>query len=241
MDKSSRLGQSFSFNQSFGHLTRPNRPTSVRAPPIKLVSHFRWIARSTLSSFFLCASPQSSSAFPIDIWCRSATHPVTAMALLSSKPSDSPAPPCATSGTGQAIPPPSSPSVSYDVSRTLFPSTRVIAPSLADRVSVFSQIAALYHPLELQEAAVTDYRALEEAYRGQKLQIDRLHVELRSYVEIALHFAVHAQERYLSIWTDHQNLIERSCAFKTELARRLSQGDVIRKLKTTLLTVQADL
>ena len=93
--------------------------------------------------------------------------------------------PGATSKNGQAIPPLSSPSVSSDGSRTLFSSTRVSAPSLADRESVFSQIAALYHQLELQEAPVTDYRVLEEAHRGQKLQIDRLQTELRSYIDLA--------------------------------------------------------
>ena len=50
---------------------------------------------------------------------------------------------------------------------------------------MISQIAAFYHRLELQEAAETDYRALEEAYRGHKLQIDRLQAELQSYIDLA--------------------------------------------------------
>ena len=122
MDRSARLGQSFSVNQSFGRLPRPNRPISVRAPPIKLVSQFRWIAQSILSSLLIRASPQSSPASATDIRCRSATHPVTATTLSSSATSDSPAPPGATSDTGQAIFSPLAPSISSDVSRTLFPS-----------------------------------------------------------------------------------------------------------------------
>ena len=66
-------------------------------------------------------------------------------------------------------------------------------------------------------------------------------MELRSYVDIAARLTAYAQERYLSLWTDHHNLIERSRAFQTELARRLSQGDVIRELKTALLKAQADM
>ena len=48
---------------------------------------------------------------------------------------------------------------------------------------MFLQIVASFHQQEFQEAAVTDFRALEEAYRGQKLQIYRLQAELRSYID----------------------------------------------------------
>ena len=185
-----------------GHVPRLNRPFSVRSPPIKLVSYLRWVARSKLFSFFLRASSQSSLASAIDIRYRSATHPVTAMALSSSVPSDSPGPPCDTSGTGQAIPPPLSPSVYYYGLRILFPSPQVSAPSLADRESVFSQNAALYHQLEIQVTAVTDCRALEEAYRGQKLQIDRLQAEMQSYIKLVPRLATYVQQRFTRLWCD---------------------------------------
>ena len=61
---------------------------------------------------------------------------------------------------------------------------------------------------------MSDYHSLEATCQGHKSQIDRLQVELRSYVEIAPRLAVYYQERYLSIWIDHEDLMERSHAFQ---------------------------
>ena len=78
------------------------------------------------------------------------------------------------------------------------------APSLADRESVFLQIVASFHQQEFQEAAVTDFRALEEAYRGQKLQIYRLQAELRSYIDLDPRLTTYVQQRFTRLWCDHQ-------------------------------------
>ena len=61
----------------------------------------------------------------------------------------------------------------------MFPSTRVSAPSLVDRASLKSTIAALYDQLNLHAAVVGDYDSLEDAYQDHKFKIDRLQVELR--------------------------------------------------------------
>ena len=76
-------------------------------------------------------------------------------------------------------------------------------------------IAAFFGQLDLQEAVVSGYYSLEKHYQDLKLQIDRPQVELQSYVEIAPRFAAHVQERYPSLYTDHQNLIKRSRDFQT--------------------------
>ena len=75
---------------------------------------------------------------------------------------------------------------------------------------------------------------MEELCRDQKLQIDRLQTELQSYVELAPRLATYVQQRYLGLWTDRQNMIERLHGFQTELARRLGQDHVVRDLKTAL-------
>ena len=75
---------------------------------------------------------------------------------------------------------------------------------------------------------------MEELCRDQKLQIDRLQTELQSYVELAPRLATYVQQRYLGLWTDRQNMIERLHGFQTELARRLGQDHVVRELKTAL-------
>ena len=73
------------------------------------------------------------------------------------------------------------------------------APPLVDRESLHSRIAALYDQLDLQEAVVRNYHSLKEAFQDQKLQIDRLQIEVRSYVEIAPRLAAYIQERYIRL------------------------------------------
>ena len=46
---------------------------------------------------------------------------------------------------------------------------------------------------------MSDYHSLEATYQDQKSQIDRLLMEVRSYVEIAPRVEAHVKERYLSI------------------------------------------
>ena len=70
--------------------------------------------------------------------------------------------------------------------------------------------------------------------RDQKLQLDPLQTELQSYVELASRLATYVQQRYLGLWTDHQNMIERLHGFQTELARRLGQDHVVLERKTSL-------
>ena len=65
------------------------------------------------------------------------------MAFASSAPSSSPESPTRTWGTNNPIPPPSPPPVSTSERRSVFLSTRVSAPSLVDRESLHSRIAAL--------------------------------------------------------------------------------------------------
>ena len=70
--------------------------------------------------------------------------------------------------------------------------------------------------------------------RDQKLQVYRLQTELQSYVEPAPRLATYVQQRYLGIWTDRQDVIERLHGFLTELARCLGQDHVVREFKTVL-------
>ena len=100
----------------------------------------------------------------------------------------------------------------------MFPSTRVSTPSLVDRATLNSTFAVLYDQLYLQATIVGDYHSLKEAYRDQKLRIDRLYVELLSYLEIAPRLATFVQERHLCVWIDSQDTIQRSRQLQTELA-----------------------
>ena len=120
----------------------------------------------------------------------------------------------------------------------MLPSSRVSVASLLDRDTLTAGIAALYDQLDLHAAVVADYHSLEELCRDQKLQIDRLQTELQSYVELAPRLATYVQQRYLGLWTDRQNMIERLHGFQTELARRLGQDHVVRELKTALLEAE---
>lgn len=116
----------------------------------------------------------------------------------------------------------------------MVPSTRVIAPSLVDRETLNSEIAALYDQLDLQAVALSDYRSLEVVCHDQKLQIDRLEAELRSYVEIAPRLAEYVQRRYSRLWNDHQDLIQRSSDFQKELVRCADRDSEIQRLKTAV-------
>ena len=89
-------------------------------------------------------------------------------------------------------------------------------PYLANRESVVLQITASYHQLELQEASVIDYRALEGAYRGQKLPIDRLQAGLRSYIDLDPRLATYVQQLFTRLWCDHQSLIQKSDNLQAE-------------------------
>ena len=113
-------------------------------------------------------------------------------------------------------------------------STRVIAPSLVDRETLNSEIAALYDQLDLQAVALSDYRSLEVVCHDQKLKIDRLEAELRSYVEIAPRLAEYVQRRYSRLWNDHQDLIQRSSDFQKELVRCADRDSEIQRLKTAV-------
>ena len=72
-----------------------------------------------------------------------------------------------------------------------------------DRDTLNAEIGALYNQLDLQDAVVADYQSLEEVYRDQKLQIDRLQTELKSYVEVAPRLATYNQQRHLRLWTNY--------------------------------------
>ena len=100
---------------------------------------------------------------------------------------------------------------------------------------MFLQITASYHQLELQEASVIDYRALEEAYRGQKLPIDRLQAGLRSYIDLDPRLATYVQQLFTRLWCDHQSLIQETNELQKELRRRLGHYDAIRMMKTAIL------
>ena len=50
--------------------------------------------------------------------------------------------------------------------------------------------------------------------------------------------ATYVQQRYLGLWTDRQDMIERLHGLQTELARRLGQDHVVRELKTALLEAE---
>ena len=89
----------------------------------------------------------------------------------------------------------------------MLPSSRSSVTSLLDRNTLTVGIAALYDQLDLHAAVVADYHSLEELCRDQKLQIDRLQTELKSYVELAPRLATYVQHRYLGLWTDRQNMI----------------------------------
>ena len=125
--------------------------------------------------------------------------------------------------------------------RIVFPSTQVSFLSLIYRATLSSTIEALYDQLDFQAAVVSDCLSLEEAFHNQKLQIDRLLAKLRSYVDIAPRLADYAQERYIRLWSDQQNLIWRLRKFQTELGRRASQDGENRALETELFEANAAL
>ena len=116
----------------------------------------------------------------------------------------------------------------------MLPSSRVSVASFWDRDILTAGITALYDQLDIHAAVVADYHSLEELCRDLKLQIDRLQTELQSYVELAPRLATYVQQRYLGLWTDCQDMIERLHGLQTELARRLGQDHVVRELKTAL-------
>ena len=76
----------------------------------------------------------------------------------------------------------------------MFPSSRVIAASLVNRETLNAGIAVLYDQLDLHLAVARDYHSLETTCQDQKSQIDRLQVELRSYVDILPRLAAHVQD-----------------------------------------------
>ena len=57
---------------------------------------------------------------------------------------------------------------------------------------------------------------------------------MQSYVELALRLATYVEQRYLGIWMDLQDVIERLNGVQTELARRLGQDHVVREFKTAV-------
>ena len=191
------------------------------------------LVRSTLSIIiplsFYTIFPSTGNRHTVSIDC--------ALAMLMDPASSAPSSP----GTDNPISPSPPLPVSTSGRHAVFSLSRVIATSLVDRETLSSTIAAIYDQLDLQEAVLRGYRSLKVTCQYQKSQIDRLQEELRLYVEIAPLLPAHVQGRYLSICTDHQNLIERSREFQTQLERRLSQDDVIRDLNMALLKFKADL
>ena len=103
----------------------------------------------------------------------------------------------------------------------VFPSSRVGAASFVDRDTLTAEIAALYDQLDRQDTSVASYHSLKKAFRDQKLQIDRLYLKSRSSVEIAPRLETYVQARFIGLWADFQNSIERQRAFQMVLARRL--------------------
>ena len=150
-----------------------------------------WLARSTLSIIihlrFSTIVPCTGYRHTLSIDCALETL----MDPASSAPSSS--------GTDNPIPPSPPLPVSTSGRHSVLPSSRVIAASLVDRETLNAGIVALYYQLDLQEALVRYYHYLETTCQDQKSQIDRLLMEVRSYVEIAPRVEAHVKERYLSI------------------------------------------
>ena len=120
----------------------------------------------------------------------------------------------------------------------MLPSSRVSVESFLDGDNLTSGIEAFNDQVDLNPAVVADYHSLEELCRDQKLQIDRLQTELESYVELAPRLETYVQQRYLDLWTDRQDMIERLNGFQNELTRRLGQNNVVRKLNKALSTAE---
>ena len=123
----------------------------------------------------------------------------------------------------------------------MLPSSRVSVESSLDGDNLTSGIKAFNDQVDLNPAVVADYHSLEELCRNQKLQIDRLQTELQSYVELSPRLETYVQQRYLGLWTDRQNMIERLHGFQTELARGLGHDHMVRELKTALSEAETKL
>uniref|UniRef100_A0AAV1UV60 Uncharacterized protein n=1 Tax=Peronospora matthiolae TaxID=2874970 RepID=A0AAV1UV60_9STRA len=88
--------------------------------------------------------------------------------------------------------PPFTPPPGLSVRRpVVLPSSWVSSASLLNCDTLTAGIAALYGQLEIHAAVVANYHSLEELCRDQKLQIDRLQMQLQSYVEIAPRLATY--------------------------------------------------